>query len=120
MAKTGLPDEGLAAIDEVLETAWMWWMPEALRIKGEILLSSNNADATLAEDHFRRSLDLAQKALTWELRTAISLGHLYRAQGCIQDLPSLLNSIYGQFTEAFGTADLRSAKLLLDEYAETG
>lgn len=62
-------------------------MPEALRIKGEILFSSDRADANLAEEHFRRSLDIAnrQGALSWELRSAMSLGRLYHAQGRIRD-----------------------------------
>src|SRR3981189_1132581 len=61
------------------------WMPEALRIKGEILFSSDRADANLAEEHFRRSLDIAnrQGALSWELRSAMSLGRLYHVQGRI-------------------------------------
>jgi len=94
-----------------------WWMPEALRIKGEVLLLSDKADATAAEDHFRRSLDLAhqQGALSWELRAAISLARLQRHQGRIGGARDLLAAVYNRFTEGFGTADLQSATRLLDE-----
>ena len=50
----------------------------------------------------------------------VSLGHLYHAQGCIHDAHGLLNSIYALFTEGFETADLRCAKLLLDEWTMKG
>jgi hypothetical protein len=50
-------------------------LPEALRIKGDVLVLSDRSHATAAEDLFRRSLDLArrQKALSWELRTTRAL-----------------------------------------------
>jgi predicted ATPase len=73
----------------------------------------------VAEDHFRRSLDLARRqgALSWELRTAMSLARSQRHQGRIGEARDLLTSVYGRFTEGFGTADLQSAKRLLDEFA---
>ena len=114
-------DAGLAAADEALRRAErnnaFWWMPEALRIKGEVLLLSDKADTTAAEDHFRRSLDLAhqQGALSWELRAAISLARLQRDQGWIGGARDLLAAVYNRFTEGFGTADLQSATRLLDE-----
>jgi predicted ATPase len=60
----------------------LWWMPEAIRIKGEVLLTCK-ANTHPAEDHFHRSLDLAhrQGALSWELRAAASLARLLRDQG---------------------------------------
>jgi predicted ATPase len=90
-------------------------MPEALRIKGEVLLSSNRADTTFAEGHFRRSVEMAhrQGALSWELRTAISLAQLQRDHDCTGEARGLLISVYGGFTEGFDTADLRTAKALL-------
>jgi predicted ATPase len=95
-------------------------MPEALRIKGEILFSSDRADANLAEEHFRRSLDIAnrQGALSWELRSAMSLGRLYHAQGRIRDAHDLVSSVYVRFTEGFGTADLQSARRRLEEWTK--
>jgi predicted negative regulator of RcsB-dependent stress response len=63
LAAAGHLDESLAAVDEALARAVrsdaFWWMPELLRVKGEVLLSL--ADTTAAADHFHRSLDLAHR-----------------------------------------------------------
>ena len=57
LAAAGHLDESLAAVDEALARAVrsdaFWWMPELLRVKGEVLLSL--ADTTAAADHFHRS-----------------------------------------------------------------
>ena len=83
------------------------------------MLLSHKADPTVAEDHFRRSLDLARRqgALSWELRTAMNLARSQRDQGRIGEARDLLASVHGRFTEAFATADLQAAKRLLDELA---
>jgi hypothetical protein len=39
---------------------------------------------------------------------------LLRDQGRPADAPSLLRPVYGRFTEGFDTADLKTAKALLD------
>jgi predicted ATPase len=94
-------------------------MPEVLRLKGELLILQNESNAAVAEDCFLRSLDWARRqgALSWELRTATSLARLRRDQGRRREAFDLLASVYGRFTEGFGTADLQSAKRLLDEFA---
>ena len=95
-----------------------WCMPEFLRIKGEILLVSGAPDAEVAaEDNFLRPLGWARRqgALSWELRTAMSLARLQRDQGRIGKARDLLSSVYGHFTEGFATADLQSAKWLINE-----
>jgi tetratricopeptide (TPR) repeat protein len=62
---SGQLGESLAAADEALRRTErnnaFWWMPEALRIKGEALLLSDKADTTAAEDLFRRSLELSHR-----------------------------------------------------------
>jgi len=124
LAAAGRLEEGLAVADEALQRTErnqaFWWMPEALRIKGEILLLSDKANAMTAEDHFRRSLDLAreQKALSWELRSGMSLARLWGVRGRIREGRDLLTTIYDRFTEGFETADLRAAMQLLDDYAD--
>ena len=48
-------------------------MPEALRVKGGALLLSDKADTTPAEDHFRRSLDLARRrGAPWRCHTRVA------------------------------------------------
>lgn len=92
-------------------------LPEALRIKGDVLVLSDRSHATAAEDLFRRSLELArrQKALSWELRTTMSLARLQHAQGRSRDARDLLKPVYARFTEGFETADLQGARLFLEE-----
>ena len=119
LAKSGRASEGLAAADEVVEriqrTRQLWWLPEALRVKAEILLLSQQSEA--AEAHFRQALDWAhrQGALSWELRAATSLARLWVKTGRSAGETSLLQPVYARFTEGLDTADLRAAKQLLDE-----
>ena len=96
-------------------------MPEALRIKGEVLLSCKG-DTIAADDHFRRSLDLAhrQGALSWELRAATSLARLWGDQGRSADAVATLKPVYDRFTQGFDTADLVAAKRLVDELNHVG
>jgi predicted ATPase len=47
----------------------------------------------------------------------MSLARSQRDQGRIGEARDLLASVHGRFTEGFGTADLQSAKRLLDEFA---
>ena len=121
LGPAGEVDAGLAAIDESLQRVErneeLWCMPEVLRIKGELLLLQNGSNAAVAEDSFLRSLDWARRrgALSWELRTAMSLARLQRDHGCRREALDLLASVHGRFTEGFGTADLQAARLLLDE-----
>ena len=119
LAATGRVDEGLAEVDEALRYARnpnsFGGMPEALRIKGEVLLLLDKTETTAAENHFRRSLDLAhrQSALSGNCgRPSASpdCGASRTASG----KPGLLAGL-GRFTEGFGTADLRTARRLLDE-----
>ena len=122
-AEAELVSDGLAAIEEAL--AWTeqseerWLMAELLRIKGELLLLQAGP-AAAAADHFRQALDWAcrQGALSWELRTATSLARLWHGQGRVGEARDLLSSVYGRFTEGFGTADLQTAKRLLDELTQ--
>ena len=112
----------LTAVDEALVQSRLndehWCIPELLRIKGELLVleASPNA-ATRAEEHFSQSLDLArqQEALSWQLRTAISLFRLQRDQNRPKEAHKLLAPIYARFTEGFRTTDLETAKRLLSE-----
>ena len=112
-------EESLAVAKEALErtehSKAFWWITEALRVNGEVLL--RNGDTSAAEDHYRRSLDLARRqgARSWELRTATSLARLHRDAGRLGEARDLLSSVYRRFPEGFGTADLLSAKALIEE-----
>jgi predicted ATPase len=52
-----------------------------------------------------------------ELRAAMSLSRLWQQQEKKEEAHRLLADIYGWFTEGFDTADLKEAKVLLEELA---
>jgi predicted ATPase len=89
------------------------------RVAGEIELKSPKADKAKAEACFNHALDVARtlQAKSWELRAAMSMAGLWRDQGKRDEARDLLAPVYGWFTEAFDTRDLKEAKALLDELA---
>ena len=121
LAAAGDASGSVAAADEALQRVErnheFWLMPETQRIKGEILLATGRADAAGAEDHFCHALRLAhlQGALSWELRSAMSVARLYHATGRSREACGLLEPIYDRFSEGFETADLQAAARILEE-----
>jgi ATP/maltotriose-dependent transcriptional regulator MalT len=93
------------------------FMPELLRVKGEVLRSMSQGDGREAEQCLLNSLRLARdhRALSYELRTGMSLARLWAASGRGDNAMELLTSIYSRFSEGFQTLDLVSAARLLDE-----
>jgi predicted ATPase len=121
LAGTSRVADGLASINAVLARASrneeLWYFAELLRIKGMLVLDQGAPDAAaVAEEHFLQALDVArqQGALYWELRCGTSLARLWHNQGRNQEARALLSAVYDRFTEGFETADLRSAKTVLD------
>jgi predicted ATPase/class 3 adenylate cyclase/DNA-binding winged helix-turn-helix (wHTH) protein len=111
---------GLETVDQALARCEgrdeRWYLAELLRVRGVLTMLQGGPDAaTSAERHFLRALDCArsQAALSWELRAASDLARLWRDQHRPVEAHELLGSVYGRFTEGFGTADLRRAKSLL-------
>jgi class 3 adenylate cyclase/predicted ATPase len=91
-------------------------LTEAYRLQGEFLLRQAVPDVPQAEACFQQAVAIArrQQAKSWELRGAMSLGHLWQHQGKRTEAHELLAPIYGWFTEGFDTADLQEAKALLE------
>jgi predicted ATPase len=121
LGRAGEVEQGLAEIGEALERSErnqeLWCRPELLRIKGELrLLERGGRGAQAAEQLFREGLDLARKQAvpSWELRCATSLARLWCELGRSGPARELLAPVYSRFTEGFETADLKSAKALLD------
>jgi predicted ATPase len=108
--------EALVAIEATKER---WWEAEVNRMAGEVALKSPKPDKAKAEAYFERALAVArqQQAKSWELRAAMSMARLWRAQGKGDEARDLLAPVYGWFTEGFDTLDLKEAKALLDELA---
>jgi predicted ATPase len=87
-----------------------------LRIKAGLLQATGRAAADEIENLLVKSLETGrrQQALSWQLRTACDLVRLWQAQGRDDEALTLLQSIYDQFTEGFGTPDLVRAGALLE------
>jgi predicted ATPase len=96
-----------------------WCRPELLRLRGVLMPARATGEVAAAETQYRRALDLAhhQGALSWELRAATSLARLLQDQGRTEEARRMLGSVYGRFSEGFGTADLARARALLDMLA---
>jgi len=96
------------------ESEERWFEPEVVRIEGEIALAASRDEAAAA-DHFNRAIELASRAgaRTLELRAALSLARLRRAQGRLGEAREALGRIYSSFTEGFDTRDLEEARSLL-------
>ena len=79
-------------------------------------IAASVTDVANAEECFRQALEWGrrQDALSWELRSATSLAHLYHRQGRTTQARKVLTPVYRRFTEGFETADLLAAKALLD------
>jgi predicted ATPase/DNA-binding winged helix-turn-helix (wHTH) protein len=93
-----------------------WSLPEVLRVDAELLLWRGEAGAvSAAEAKLQRSLELARQhgALSWELRTALSIARLRIGQDRLRDARETLAPVYGKFTEGFATLDVRSARAIL-------
>jgi predicted ATPase len=78
------------------------------------------SDQQETETCLRRALTIAraQEAKAWELRAAIDLARLWRAQRKRAEARDLLTPIYDWFSEGFDTPDLKDAKALLKELRE--
>ena len=103
----------MAAISEALslieETGEGHVVPEAYRIRGDLLAGSRTGDP---EADYLKALELArlQGTRLFELRATMSLAQLWADQHKRTEARDLLVPIYEWFTEGFNTSDLKSAK----------
>jgi predicted ATPase/DNA-binding winged helix-turn-helix (wHTH) protein len=121
LGQAGQISEALSAIDDAIgraeRTDELWQFAELMRVKGELLLLQDAPGGPVTAEHcFRQALDCARRqgAVSWELRAATSLARLAGAQGRDADALATLQPVYERFTEGFDTADLRTAKAILD------
>jgi hypothetical protein len=124
LGREGRATEGLTILDVGIEQFEpSCFTPELVRLRVELtlMLSLPGADGS-AEVRFQQALDGAREygTLAWELRAATSLARLLRGQGRPADARSCLQPVYDRFTEGFSTADLISAKQLLDDLGAAG
>jgi len=121
LGRLGERTDALATVERALARTnrggERWYASELTRIKGELLLQeAGDQSIAAAEGLFLEALEVArqQGALFWELRGALSLARLRVRQDRRGDARRTLAPVYERFTEGFKTADLRSAKALLD------
>jgi predicted ATPase/class 3 adenylate cyclase len=114
----------LAALGEAREvgerTGEICYMAEIDRLLGEAKLASGEQDSrSNASAHFHRALGIAreQQGRMFELRASMSLARLWRTMGRTEDARTLVQAIYGWFTEGFDTPDLTEARALIEELA---
>jgi tetratricopeptide (TPR) repeat protein len=111
--------EGLTLVDETIwlmeENGDLMHMPEALRIKGSVLLSMPQRRDRDAEECLIQSLAWSRRqgARSWELRTATDLAALWATQGQQERARAVLQTILDKFVEGWDTADLKSAQRML-------
>jgi non-specific serine/threonine protein kinase len=112
-------DDGLSELDAALrfakETGHRWFVPETLRVKGDLLARRGLDDPAVIMDLYRRSMSQAhqQYASYWELSAAISLAELMRSQHMDAEAQAVLAPVYDRFTEGFSALRLKQAKAML-------
>jgi len=118
--KTGRTDQASRLLGETLETVHQtlhrMQHAELYRLKGELQLKTAGNEAE-AETCFRQAIEIAQRqsAKWWELRATASLACVFAQQGRRDEAHTMLAKIYNWFSEGFDTADLKDAKVLLDQ-----
>jgi hypothetical protein len=111
--------EAVALMDETIKLCKvngdLVYMPELLRVKGDLLLSMSTTSDNDAELCFGQSLEWSRRqgARAWELRTAIDYASLLAARGKPDSARALLQPAFEQFVEGSDTADLKAAARLL-------
>ncbi len=121
LGRIGRPEEGLEVVEQgfasAAETGEQLGSPWLHRVKGELLRVQNPQDVAEAELCFRTAIEIArrQSARLPELLATTSLARLLNEQGRRGESRTMLAEIYGWFTEGFDTANLKDAKVLLDE-----
>ncbi len=115
----GFPEQAGATLDEadiaIAQRGESSWRPQALQVRGDLCLTVGAPDMASAEQHYLEALAGArgQGAKSYELRAALGLARLWRAQDRARQARELVEPVYAWFTEGFDTPDLIEAKALL-------
>jgi predicted ATPase len=114
-------DRALDSIDRAMafadETGERWYVPDVIRIKGEILRAMPAPDLADIAARFETAKESAHKteSRSLELRAATSLARLLHNQGKSDEARAVLGPTRDWFKEGFATADLKAADALLSE-----
>ena len=92
-----------------------WCSCEVLRVQG--LLAQVQGDEGAAAELMQSAVALARRqgALSWELRSTMSLSRLWAGQGRTGEALEALLAVHGRYAEGFGARDLVQAKALIEE-----
>ncbi len=120
LLRAGQVEEGQKVIAEAVSlverSGETRWQAETLRLKAA-LMDRTGAGMEDVEATYQRALEIArgQEARCLELRTATSLGLLWRDRGRAGEARELLGPLCDWFSEGFDTPDVTSAKALLEK-----
>jgi predicted ATPase/DNA-binding winged helix-turn-helix (wHTH) protein len=91
------------------------FVPELLRIRGELALSRNEGLA-VCRGYFLRAIEMSDRrgSLSWTLRTATSLALAEKPGARREEAQSILRATLAKFREGSDTFDLRLAARVLD------
>jgi predicted ATPase/DNA-binding winged helix-turn-helix (wHTH) protein len=91
------------------------FVPELLRIRGELALSGNEGLA-VSKEYFLRALEMSDRrgSLSWTLRTATSLAIAETSDAGRDEARSILRATLVKFRDGSDTFDLRLAARVLD------
>jgi predicted ATPase len=115
--EAGQVDRGLDVIEDALarcnDRQELWYLPELIRIKGELMLRTARHSGD-AEASFREAIDIAvrQGARFWQLRCATSLARLLVGAGRRADALAVLKDATGSFAGGSDISDMRMAREL--------
>jgi DNA-binding SARP family transcriptional activator len=100
------------------KTGERFYQAEVLRVKGRYM--ENGGNEKEAEKYYLDALHVADKhkAKALALRAATSLAKMWLIQGRAQEAYKVLSEVYNTFTEGFDTADLMTARALLQELGQ--
>jgi len=126
LAACGRLAEALVLVEETArlidEKGYTSYLPELLRLKGNILLAAPEPRVEEAERCFADSLELSriQGARAWELRTATDLATHWAARGRAKEARALLQPAVAHFADGVDTPDLDAARSLLSKLPRRG
>jgi hypothetical protein len=126
LAAIGRFAEGIAHIDETIRMiearGELSYLPEALRVKGNVILSMPPHAPDDAEICFMRSLEWSRRqgARAWELLTAVDLAAMWARSGHSRRAWALLRPIVDQFAEGTDWVGLKAAERLLAGLGQDG
>jgi len=90
--------------------------PECVRLQGELALLDGGHGPAAAEGLFREAIAIARDhgAKSWELRAAMSLGHLLESRDRRAEAAGCVEPVLGWFTEGLESHDLVQARALME------